>query len=226
MAFFKDLKERFIRRVEKEYSRQREEEVKNSTAWHSRAYHRYYEGWSESYTLDPATGQRRISRVYTGRFYVQDLSGTKRLIVKITYSILFLAAAVLFFTASMADWVGNLVWYVVLPHAFCFGSLAYMLIVLTSYVPAPQKMKIHEYRATAKPMRRAALFGTVSHALACAAALAYTLAFDGADAGFGITVRFLLAAGALLTIFLIERGIEYDSIDNPASHGDNGTQIQ
>lgn len=226
MTFFAKIKQRFIERMEKENSRQREEEIKNSTAWHSRAYHRFYEGWSESYALDKRTGKRKIVRVYTGRYYVPRLSHSARLLVKLLYIALFIAAGVLFFSASMSGWSGNLVWYVTLPHAFCFGSLAYMFIVLISYIPAPFKMNIYEYKTSARSMRRASLIGAASHILSLLTALVYALIHECVDSAVGIMVKYLCAAAAFFAAFLTERSIEYDEEDNPASHDDNGTQIQ
>jgi len=77
----------WARRKNRELHRQALED-RDSRLWHSRFYHRYFEGYTENKELDQ-NGKERIRRIYTADWYGQDLPKGKRIGVRLLYMMLF-----------------------------------------------------------------------------------------------------------------------------------------
>lgn len=127
-----------------------------SHGYHSRAYHRHFEGYRETEITD-AKGRTRIRRDYVGEWYSQDLSRGKRVALKFLLAGLWvLTTAVFVFTASRATYA-NASWYVTIGE---FGSVAgflWTVVSLVLYLTAPAKMTIGDYRSASKGVLRGSL---------------------------------------------------------------------
>lgn len=221
------LKEKIHRYFEKRDRKMREEEVVRRGSWHSRAYHKYFAGYTEYYVLDGKSGKPKIERIYTGVFYRQELSGAKYVWIRVLFAVLFLASAYCFFSGSMSDNASNKVWYAALPQVLCIPLLFYMMISLFSYLFAPRKMKIHDYNISSVALKRAALFASIAHALAALCTLGFIVAegdFSGAVILSGC--KFLIAAIFLFVVNRVEHFVEYTTIANPTKIPDYGAEIK
>ena len=127
-----------------------------SHGYHSRAYHRHFEGYRETEVTD-AKGRTRIRRDYTGEWYSQDLSRGKRIALRIMLAALWaLTAAVFVLTASRATHA-NTLWYVAISEFGCVAGFLWTAVSLALYLTAPAKMTIGDYRSASKGVLRGSL---------------------------------------------------------------------
>lgn len=221
------LKEKIRRYFEKRDRKMRDEETTQRGNWHSRAYHKHFAGYTEYYALNGKNSKPKIERIYTGLFYRQDLSDTKYVLLRVLFTALFLVSAYCFFSGSMSDNASNMVWYVALPQALCIPMLFYMMISLVSYLFAPREMKIREYKTSSVALKRASLFGSVTHALAALCTLGFIVGKRDFSAQVILSdVKFLIAAIFLFVVNRIENSVEYATIKNSTKIPDYGAEIK
>jgi hypothetical protein len=184
--------------------------------YHSAAYHRHFEGWSE-YKEQNSSGKVRIRRVYTGAWYRQDLSDRRRIFYKLLFSALFVFAAVLFIICSAQYAGSNQCWYVAMTQAGAIVGLVWMGIGLFNYLTAKKSMTIADYRSSSGTLR----IGSMIAALSFAAAMLMTLLFvflQHTEIMVGREVMcaagYLICGVAVFTVNRIERKIRY--IETPS----------
>jgi hypothetical protein len=184
--------------------------------YHSAAYHRHFEGWSE-YKEQNSSGKVRIRRVYTGAWYRQDLSDRRRIFYKLLFSALFVFAAVLFIICSAQYAGSNQCWYVAITQAGAIVGLVWMGIGLFNYLTAKKSMTIADYRSSSGTLR----IGSMIAALSFAAAMLMTLLFvflQHTEIMVGREVMcaagYLICGVAVFTVNRIERKIRY--IETPS----------
>ncbi len=202
---------RIKERIRKRYNR-----IPPGMGYHSAAYHRHFEGWSE-YKEQNSSGKVRIRRVYTGAWYRQDLSDRRRIFYKLLFSALFVFAAVLFIICSAQYAGSNQCWYVAMTQAGAIVGLVWMGIGLFNYLTAKKSMTIADYRSSSGTLR----IGSMIAALSFAAAMLMTLLFvflQHTEIMVGREVMcaagYLICGVAVFTVNRIERKIRY--IETPS----------
>ncbi|MCD7861976.1 MAG: hypothetical protein LUG61_00340 [Lachnospiraceae bacterium] len=220
------LNEQFKKWVDKRTKRQREEEVLNRNWWHSRGYHKYFEGYSEYYIMKP-NGKTKIERIYTGLYYRAAVGRSKYIFLKIFYPLMWLILAFLFITASAASVSSNFVWYTALPVALFIPVLFYLAMAILSYIICRPKMEIRQYRSGSLALIKSLPIGTVFCLLAAIATLVYMLINrSSAKESLASLVKFVLCAAIQILLFFTERNIEYDTVINENKVPDYGFEIQ
>jgi len=202
----------------KERIRKRYNSIPPDMGYHSAAYHRHFEGWSE-YKEQDTNVKVRIRRVYTGAWYRQDLSDRRRILLKLLFSTLFVFAAVLFIICS-AQYVGsNQCWYVAITQAGAIVGLVWMGIGLFNYLTAKKSMTIAEYRSSSGTLR----VGSMIVAISFTAAMLMTLLFvllQHKDIMFGREVMcaagYLICGFSVFTVNRVEGKIRY--IETPSGN--------
>jgi len=200
----------------KERIRKRYNSISPGMGYHSDAYHRHFEDWSE-FEEQKTNGKVRIRRVYTGAWYRQDLSDRRRILLKLLFSALFGFAAVLFIICS-AQYVGsNQSWYVAITQAGAIIGLVWMGIGLFNYLTAKKSMTIAEYRSSSRTLK----VGSIVVAISFTAAMLMTLLFvllQHKEIMFGREVMcaagYLICGVAVFTVNRIEGKIRY--IETPS----------
>lgn len=186
---------------------------KKDGTYHSKGYHRYFDGYVERRTEDK-NGKVRIERIYAGPYYAHALTDRQWTVCKVLYALLFCAAAALYLFAGTRPVPSNMVLYAVLPQVFAAVGLLWMLAVLVCYLFAARRMKLRTYRATVPVLKYTALFNTA--ALGASALLAALYAFTAEGAGTkeqNLCIALLfLAAAAMLALYLLERAMKYTEI--------------
>ena len=127
-----------------------------SHGYHSRAYHRHFEGYLETEITD-VKGRTRIRRDYVGEWYSQNLSRGKRIALKTSLAALWaLTAAVFFFTATRGT-RANASWYMAISEFGVVAGFLWTFVSLVLYLTAPVKMTIGDYRSASKGVLRGSL---------------------------------------------------------------------
>jgi len=124
---------------------------------HSKAYHRFFEGYTETRILNPNGKGYRIQRIYTGIYHRQDLTKNQRLLLRALYVVIYLSSVSLFVSSATLPLGSNSTWYVVITQVASIPLLFWILITFFSYLPAGQDLTIDEYRSSSLALQKAAL---------------------------------------------------------------------
>ena len=128
--------------------------------WHSKAYHRHFEGYTEVETTNEK-GKTVIQRVYVGDYYRLDLPKKKRVLLRLTYAALIGLIGVMFGLASSRPVGANMVWYMAIAQMLTLGGIGAMIIKLLSHATAPRDMTIGDWKASSKGLRKSAQFSAI-----------------------------------------------------------------
>lgn len=145
--------------------------------WHSNAYHRYFEGYSEYETLD-SRGKTVIRRVYEGTVYSQNLDRKQRVKLHVLLGVLWLAGAAVFALAATRPVPANMLWYSVLPQFAVLGFLVWALTALVNYYMAPEKMTVADYNTGSRRLVKSSLAALIAMLLCAAVYLICAFAFE------------------------------------------------
>lgn len=143
--------------------------------WHSKAYHRFFEGYSEITVPKPNGKGTRIQRIYTGNYYRQDLTKGQRILLRGLYVAIFLCIAYLFVSNAVLSLASNSTWYVVLTQAVSIPLLFWILIAFSSYLPAARDMTVADYRSSSLSLQKATLGAAISLGIAALVTLVFML---------------------------------------------------
>ncbi len=177
----------------------------------SKAYHRFFEGYSEITVPKPNGKGYTIQRIYTGDYHRQDLTKSQRIWLRVLYVVLFLGAAYLFVSSAILPLVSNATWYVALSQAISIPLLFWVMIVFYSYLPAKQDLTIHEYRSSSLALQKATFGSAVSLGIAALATLIFVLLNlpDGPLTELICAVKYIAGGLLVYSINLIEKGLNY-----------------
>ena len=217
----------WARRKNRELHRQALED-RDSRLWHSGAYHRYFEGYTE-YRVTDEKGKTRIRRVYTGTWYRLALPDNRRLMVRCIYVFLFLLLTGAIALASWAQGGAGRAVYTVIPEIVTLCLLARLFYVLfVCYLFAPRKMTVGDYRSSSPALKNAGLYLAIAFAADALAALIERLLGGGASfRSFPLTVlAFCLGASMSLLLARIESGLPYETEENTDVPRDGGVTIE
>jgi hypothetical protein len=197
--------------------------------WHSNAYHRFFEGYSEI-TVPKADGKGyRIQRIYIGNYYRQALTSGQRLLLRGLYVALFLGGAYLFVSSAILPLASNSTWYVVLPQVVSIPFLFWTLIAFFSYLPAGRDLTIAEYRSSSLALQKATLGAAISLSLAAFAMPAFLLLNSSNEPLVELLCAVKYLAGGLLALGIsrIEKKVNYLIIpsQNKLPGDNNGDEV-
>ena len=205
----------WARRKNRELHRQAMED-RDSRLWHSRYYHRYFEGYTETRELD-ANGKERIRRVYAADWYSQNLPKGKRISVRFLYVVLFAIMVAAVVGAGILQGGTGTRFYIVIPELITLCLLSWLgYVLLVNYLFMPKKLTVHDYKASSLSLRIVTLPVAIAFA-SDALMAALDLALVGGAHGGGVIAMFLGGAVCALVMRLVESRIHYDQIENPAA---------
>ena len=195
---------------------------------HSRAYHRFFEGYSEITVPNPNGKRTRIQRIYTGDYYRQDLTKGQRILLRVLHVALFLSVAYLFVSSAVLPLASNSTWYVVLSEVLSLPFLFWVVIALFSYLSAGRDMTIHEYRSSSLALQKATLGAALSLGIAALATLAFML-LNLSDEPLVVlvcAVKYIAAALFALSMNRVEKKVNYLKIPSQNKPPANGNEIK
>ena len=214
----------WARRKNRELHRQALED-RDSRLWHSRFYHRYFEGYNEYKELD-ANGKERIRRVYAADWYAQNLPKGKRIGVRLLYVALFLMMAAAVIGAGILQGGTGTRFYIVIPELITLCLLSWLgYVLLVNYLFMPKKLTVHEYKVSSLSLRIVTLAVAIAFAVDALMA-ALDLALVGGERGGWVIALFIGGAACAWVMRLVESRIHYDQIENPAAEKDSSVAIE
>lgn len=183
----------------------------------SKAYHRYFHGYSEIVVPNSHGKGTRIERIYTGDYYRQDLDHRKRICVRVAYVVLFVCSVLLFILGAIYPHPINTTLYVTIPQAISVGFLFWIFVIFYNYLPAPKQMTISEYLRSSRYLLAAtigATFALLTLALASTIFI-FLNPFEERLRLLLCILEYFLAASFTFGIYLIEKKIKYIQYPNP-----------
>lgn len=181
---------------------------------HRKAYHRFFEGYSEIAVPNANGRGYKIQRIYTGDTYRQDLTQSQRILLRLLYVTLFLGAAYLFVSSGIQPRASNATWYVSLPQAASIPFLFWIVIVFITYLPAKQELTIYEYRSSSLALQRATLGAAISLGLIAFAMLIFVLVSRPDEPAIELLSAVKYLAGGLFALAMnqVEKRVNYRTI--------------
>jgi hypothetical protein len=192
--------------------------------WHSKAYHRFFEGYAEITFPQPDGKGYRIQRLYTGNYYRQDLTTDQRFLLRGLYMVLFLGVAYLFVSNAILPLASNSTWYVVLSQVVSVPCLFWILIAFFSYLPAGGDLTIAEYRSSSLTLQKATLGAAISLGIAAFATLVFVLLHLSGEYLVVLLCAVKYLAGGLLALAMnrVERKVNYLIVSSQNKLPDDG----
>lgn len=195
---------------------------------HSAAYHDYFEGYAE--TKIPGKNGRgyRVERVYVGHYYTLPGGRRSKAMHMAIHCALFLLAAAAVIIGAAQPGGANGVWYVVIPTFGVIMSMVFLATGLASYITAPEKMTVGEYKAGATRIVRWSQIGMVAALVAALGSLIHMFACPADAPGASAGTCAFCAAGTLclFAINYFERHTEYEVLENQTEKGENAVMIE
>lgn len=184
---------------------------------HRNYYHKHFMGYTEVRRVN-AKGRIISERYYTAPWQRHDLSGKQWVLTKLAYVLGAALATVLFLWALVQRVPSNSAALVAVP-GFLSGLLLVLLwMAVFAYVSAPRKMTLWEYRSGKSKIElftrlfaAGAIVTTVAKIVFICAWMDFS--WEGEIAGL---VVLLLSAVPPVLIFLAERKMKYEELENKA----------
>lgn len=120
--------------------------------WHSKAYHRHFEGYAEVETTNDK-GKTIIQRVYVGDYYRLDLPKNKRVALRLAYLSLIALIAGLFGFAASRPVGANMTWYIAIAQMVAVCLLGLLCVSLLSHCAAPRDMTVGDWKSSSKKLQ-------------------------------------------------------------------------
>ena len=201
-----------------------------SASFHSKGYHRYFQGWSE-YRVELPNGKSKIERIYTGVYHTAVQNPSQRIWSKTSYLMLWVISLLLFLWGAIGTAGSNSAVYVAIPQAAAILGLFWLLCSIASYCVSPKNMTLYEYRCVTN-LLRAGKYAPIAMLAVAAASLLYylihmgTVIEDGLWAGAAACILGpLISALASYMIYLMEQNVKYDSFLSDAKPPLDAIQI-
>lgn len=179
-------------------------------------YHKYFEGYEENKVLNRNGKGTHIEYTYVGYYFRQGIRSFSRLLLRILYILMGLAAAGCLLFSSTRRAHCNQMPYMVVLQALTLLAFVWFAWVLIYYVCAPQEMTIYKYKSTALQILKVCKWLTAAF-LVDALAVAADMMFFGAgrESGQMICLAGYLLGGLLIFgISLVERALPYERLSN------------
>ncbi|MCC8102949.1 MAG: hypothetical protein LIP11_12075 [Clostridiales bacterium] len=215
MSITERLKERLKKTAS--YNRASMEEE----AWHSKSYHKYFEGYAEQKKTMP-NGKQKIVRVYVGDYHSQNLTRKQGVCLRILYAAFFALSVLCFFLAAKNRTEGNFFWLSAISHAAAGGLYLWVFYGLVNYLMTGRDMTINDYRTSSLVLMKATVAEAAALASSGLVALLWFLICDHTLSGLLNAVLFFLAGGCVLAVRFLEQKVEYTvkKNDGKAEYGD------
>lgn len=192
--------------------RKTKEKEMDSRSWHSLAYHRHFEGYTEYQTVT-AGGRKKIVRQYRGPVYRQRLSRPAQVLTRCVYLLLWLLMASVLLLAGMTDRASDSTWYLAVTELAAILLLTFQgYNLLVNYLFLMGDMTVGDYRSGSRGMIRNAFGLAVCFGLSGAETVLYSLSHPALAGGadYRAAAWFLTGGVSALAMLFLEKNIPYD----------------
>lgn len=198
----------------------------DSTSY-NRAYHNFFEGYTETRVAKPNGKGTKILRVYTGTYYKQDMSDRRWKLNRILVLALYLCSTFLFLFSASMNISSNISWYITISETLSFLGLFWLLYILVNYITAPRRMTIGCYRLTSEPLKKFSRMTAIVLGISAILQLVYLLLniHESPLSGILCIIGFI---GSGVTIFILgtfESHITYKKIKSENKTTGDGIEI-
>ena len=162
---------------------------------------RYFDGFTQYETLD-SNGKRELHNVYTGVWYIQQLSKEQRNRRRLLYVALWLVAMAGLAFGATRSVMANIRWYGGLAAFAGLYGLGWIAVGIFNEFIVPQRRTIGDYRASSLGMKRGGLLAIIGCGGVAVISLVYV--FMGVQVG-----AHLLAGAAELVAAALAAGIRF-----------------
>lgn len=194
---------------------------------HSGAYHAFFEGYTEMEMLDEK-GRKRIQRIYTAPWIVEDLTPARRRCVRLLAWMLYLAA-VGFYLWCMTRRVGsNGSLYVAAAGLLTVIPIFLLFFALITFTIRKEKLTKYDYKSNTSKLKWLSLSGAILMALTAAMVLLYFFLHPEESAWSELLGSGLLAVSAVF-LFVFRRAvtaIPYKQVENANQTPRGGFEIK
>ena len=193
--------------------------------WHSKAYHRYFEGYSE-YMVENAAGKPKIQRVYTANWYRIDLDKKTKAIVWTELLLCWAGMLLLFLFAGTRNIQINKCSYMALIQAAMVACMVWDLSGIFHLLTLPERSTVGQYRKSFESTRKssigllmtfgAAVFGTF-----------FQLIIGCEDFLLHLLCAGLYGIGLLLALVInrLNANLPFEKLANTATAGESAAVI-
>ncbi|MGN0999377.1 MAG: hypothetical protein ACI4PO_07485 [Faecousia sp.] len=124
--------------------------------WHSAAYHRHFEGYSE-YMVTDAKGRAKIRRVYTAKWYLVDLEENTKKQLRAELVLCWAVMLLFFLFAGTRNIQVNKLWYMALIQAAVIACMVWNLSGILHFLCLPEKSTVGQYRKSFEASRKSSI---------------------------------------------------------------------
>lgn len=201
---------------------------KKNRGFFSKAYHRFFRGYSEIAVPGKGGKGTRIERIYTGDYYRQDLDRKNKILFRVVYVVFFVCSLLLFVCGAIYPHRINTTIYVTIPQAIGVGFLFWIFIIFYNYLPASEEMTIAEYTRSSRYLLVASLGATITLVALALASILFIILNPSGELFplLLIVLEYLLAATFTLGINLLEKRIKYISYPSENKAPEEGYEIE
>ena len=195
--------------------------------YHSRAYHRYFEGYEESRRVNDK-GKLKIERVYVGHYFRQNIGDRERILKRVLSFALYLAVLGSFLFAVTLDIRCNKAWYVVSSTVLSFLAMMWLAITLFFNLTAKREMEIRTLRDSSERFITASRLSFIFTALSAFAVAVHVTLNPGKDLPETILcgVIFVLDSVMLFILYKMEKDLKYDVLPQKSGYIEKGYPIK
>lgn len=168
--------------------------------WHSKAYHRHFEGYAEVETTNEK-GKTVIERVYVGDYYRLDLPKNKRVQLRLSYAGLIALVAALFGFAASRPVGANMTWYLAIAQMLGVCLLGLMCVNLLAHCVAPRDMTVGDWKSSSGKLKRNSKYTALLMELLALLTLLHLL-LNGENWGTHLLCIALYAVAGLVSVFI------------------------
>ena len=193
--------------------------------WHSKAYHRHFEGYTELEETDEK-GRTIIKRVYVGDYYRLDLPKKKRVLLRLVYAVLVLLTAALFGFAASRPVGANMTWYIAIAQMVGLFLIGILCVDLLSHSTAPRDMTIGDWKASSKKLQNNSKYAALAMELLALLTLLYLL-LNGESWGTHLlcVLHYVMAGAAALVLNRLEANAPYRTWHSTEEAPEDGSYI-
>lgn len=191
---------------------------------YNRAYHRYFEGYVEQEICDPATGRRKIRRVYAGPYYRHNLTDRAWVKLKAGYLLLTVWATACLLMQGLSG--SSHVWYLAVPLSLGAIAIAWLIFLVVSYALHGRELEIRQFRDR-ESLKAAAMAGAILFLALLAGQAAWMIVYRNRYSyGALCAVLDASAAAGLFFLYRTERDMPYVKRENSSKPSPDAYDIR